>query len=253
MKIEGINLRDLPVGTNILDLDIPPALELSIDTGVPWLNESIGGGATPSSAWLVTGWPGAGKTTGMIQCADAVTGAGHIALFNTAEESPLQVRKVVKRLGLKNGFEIGQNRLVPEILEHAEKLRAMNPGKRLFMFLDSLQTLDDGKYANGSTNQNTQVRAAEMITSYCKAEWADFPIAFIIGQVRKDGTFAGKELVKHAVDGHAHLSMETDEKSEYCGYRLWEIQKNRFGPAGGMFVLKMESNGLHVARNVYGL
>jgi len=65
MKIEGINLRDLPVGTNILDLDIPPALELSIDTGVPWLNESIGGGATPSSAWLVTGWPGAGKTTGM--------------------------------------------------------------------------------------------------------------------------------------------------------------------------------------------
>lgn len=252
MKIDGINLKDLPQGSNVLDLEIPPALELSLDTGMEWVNESLGGGVTPSSAWLVTGWPGAGKTTAMIQLADSVTRQGHLALFNTAEESPLQVRKVVKRLGLRNGFYIGQDRLVPKIIEHCEHIRSENPGKRLFLFLDSLQTMDDGKYAGGNTNQNTQVRVAEMVTSYCKAEWADFPVAFIIGQVRKDGTFAGKELVKHAVDGHAHLSLDDDEKSPHAGMRLWHVEKNRFGPAGAMFVLQMQSNGLSEARNIYG-
>lgn len=243
MKLSKVRLSQLGHGVNIMDLEVPKELERTVPCGVSFVDDAVGGeGFTPSSVMLFTGTPGAGKTTLMLQVADAITGTGNVCLFNTAEESPLQVRKVTKRLGAKHGFYIGQDTKVKDIIKHAKALQKKHPGKQLFIVCDSLQTLDDGKYANGHTNSMTAVRAVEMLADFAKETYA---VVIIIGQVNKDGQFAGKQMVKHAVDIHAHLEIDNAKKSETYGFRLLEVQKNRFGCTGRTYVLDMSSTGLN--------
>lgn len=242
MKL-SVGLKSWKRGANILDLDVPAQLEQTVRTGVNWFDEAIGGeGMTPSSAMLLTGTPGAGKTTMCLQLADAITKAGNVCLFNTAEESLLQVRKVAKRIGMQHGFIAGQDTKVSDILEHADMLRKSHKGKQVFLVLDSLQTLDDGKYKDGFTNSMSQVRATEMVTEWCKS---NFGIGIIIGQVTKNGEFAGKQQIKHTVDIHGHLFIDDKKLSETYGERLFEVQKNRFGCSGKTFILGMEKRGLY--------
>lgn len=243
MKLK-VGLKDWKNGTNILDLDVPPQLEQAIPTGVNFFDDALSSkeGITPSSSILLTGTPGAGKTTMCLQLADAITKAGNVCLFNTGEESLLQVRKVAKRLNLQHGFIAGQDTHVPTLLEHAGKLMKANPGKQLFMIIDSLAVLDDGFYASGHTNSMSSVRAIEMLTDFCKETYT---IGITIGQVNKAGEFAGKQQIKHAVDVHAHLCLDLQKSSETYGERIFEVQKNRFGANGKRYVLGMGKDGLY--------
>lgn len=251
MKLQGIDLRNLEHGTNILELEVPAQLDIQHETGISFIDDVFSGGMTPSTAALFTGTPGAGKTTMMLQLADSLTGKGHICLFNTAEESLLQVRKVVRRLGLKNGFVCGQDRLLPDALKHATYLRKKNPKKQLFMMFDSLATLDDGKYGNGHTNSNTAVRCAEEIAGYCKNPANGYPIAWIIGHVNKDGEFAGKQTIKHALDVHCHLFVDMMKSSQTYGERIYEVQKNRFGCAGLAYILDLGAKGFREKGSIF--
>lgn len=244
MKL-NVNLKELEHCTNIIDLEVPPELEVTIPSGVEWIDIALGGeGFTPSTAMLFTGDPGAGKTTTLLRLADSLTGQGHVCLYNMGEESPLQVRKVVKRLGLKNGFYIGQDEMTENIIEHAKKIMMIpkNLGKQFFLIQDSLQAANDGKYGSGNTNGNTQLRVTETLTDFAKER--PFPVVIVVGHVTKGNVFAGKQQVKHAMDVHAHLSVDMREKSETYGYRLFQVQKNRFGSAGITFILEMNSKGL---------
>ncbi len=218
-------------GTNIKNVKLDPRLDERVCTGIGWLDDVFGAGEkeqgiTPSTTILFTGTPGAGKTTGALQIADAWTSQGNICLYNTNEESALQVRKVVKRLNLKHGFIIGEDRLVPDMLDHARELMAASPKAKLMVIGDSIQVLDDGFYANGTTNSVTALRVTNMITSFCKEHFA---VGIAIGQVNKDGKFSGKQAIKHAVDVHAHLTIDQKPGSETFGKRIFKIEKNRFG------------------------
>lgn len=250
MKLQGLD-AEIGLDTNILSLEVPPQLETQHNTGIDFIDDVFSGGMTPSTVTLFTGTPGAGKTTLMLQLADCLTAEGHVVLFNTAEESLLQVRKVVRRLKLKHGFICGQDRYTKDIFEHAKFLQQKFANKQLFMIFDSLATLDDGKYANGHTNSNTSVRVAEEITSYCKDPENNYPIAWIIGHVTKGGEFAGKQTIKHAVDAHCHLYVDLEKRSETYGERIFEVQKNRFGCAGLGYVLNMNEHGFKEKTSVY--
>jgi len=243
MKLK-VGLKDWTRGTNILELDVPPQLETTVPTGIGFFDDALSSkeGITPSSSILLTGTPGAGKTTLCLQLADAITKSGNVCLYNTGEESLLQVRKVAKRLRLQHGFIAGQDTHVPTLLEHAGSLMKANPGRQLFMVIDSLAVLDDGFYANGHTNSMSTVRAIEMLTDFCKETYA---IGITIGQVNKAGEFAGKQQIKHAVDVHAHLALDLQKSSETYGERIFEVQKNRFGANGKRYVLGMGKDGLY--------
>lgn len=243
-------IEEFENGTNILDIRVPDALSKTIKTGIDWFDEAYGGqGLTPSMVTLYTGVPGAGKTTSAIQLADAMTGNGHLVLYNTGEESLYQVAKVSKRLKLKHGFNAGQETMVKQLLKNADELREKNPNKQFVLIHDSLQTLDDGFYKDGHMNTMTAVRALKMITDYCKDTYA---IAIVIGQVGKDGKFSGRNSLKHMVDSHCHLDIESDVKSDNIGQRIFEVQKNRFGPSGIALWLEMKEQGLIEVGSVFG-
>lgn len=238
----NVGIKGLKRGTNILDLTVPDALRHKKKTGVDWFDDALGGeGFTPSTSMMLTGGPGCGKTTLVLQLADAITKAGHIALMNTGEESLYQVRMVTERLKLKHGFVPGQDTMVTDVLAHAEELRKASPKKQIFLIQDSLQTLNDGYYKDGGTTGSTPLRCCEILTNYVKEKYG---ILIFIGQVNKSGEFAGKNGIKHAIDVHGHLFFDEDKKSQTYGRRLFEVQKNRFGCNGKTYILGMEKDGL---------
>lgn len=238
----NVGIKGFKRGTNIKDVTVPAALRNRVKTGVSWFDDAVGGeGFVPSSVMMLTGTPGAGKTTMMLQLADSITAAGHICLYNTGEESLYQVRMVTERLELKNGFVCGQDIMVEDVLDHANELRKTNPGKQVFILQDSLQTLDDGKYANG-TNGATPLRCVEMLTDWAKSNYG---IVAFIGQVNKNGDFSGKNGILHAIDVRGQLYIDQDAKSETHGERIFEVTKNRFGCSGRAYVLGIERKGLY--------
>ena len=230
----------VPFGTNILDIKIPKELRKRIKTGVKYFDDALGGkGFTPSMVTLFTGTPGAGKTTMMLEIANSLTKSGSKVLFNTAEESLFQLKLTVERLNLRNGFVAGEEQMVPKLLENCDKLRGESPKKPFFLIVDSLQTLNDGKYGKFNTNGRTAERSLQMITDYCKQNYCN---AIIIGQVTKSGTMAGANVLKHMVDSMISLDVERKDE-DLLGCRVLAVEKNRFGGAGHIFFLSLQNRG----------
>lgn len=244
----NVGIKNFKRGCNIKDISVPPALRVRHKTGFDLFDEAIGGeGMVPTSVMMLTGVAGGGKSTMLRQVADSITASGNVALYNTGEESLYQVAMASERLKLKAGFIPGQETMCPELLNYADNIRKQNPKKQLFILQDSLQTLDDGKYIDKhgnsrGTNSNTPVRCAEMIVDYCQANYA---IAIFIGQVTKGGEFAGKNVIKHAIDVHGHISFDEEKRSETYGERIYEVTKNRWGVSGKTFIVGMSGTGLY--------
>jgi len=177
----------------------------------------------------------------MLQLADSIQKQGHIAYYNTGEESLFQVKMTAERLGLKGDFHVGQHILVPELLTALKGVQKKNANKQVFLIQDSLQTLDDGKYGNG-TNGATPLRCVELLTDWCKSTYG---IMVFIGQVNKNGEFNGKQGILHAVDIRGRLYIDTKEKSDTKGERLYQVTKNRFGCTGRTYIMGIRASGLY--------
>jgi len=245
MKLK-VQTDDIVFGTNILNVEVPQQLRKKIKCGVDYIDSALGGeGFTPSAVTFFTGTPGSGKTTMMLKMADSLMKQGAIVVFNTAEESLFQIKLVAERLNLKNGFIAGQESHVPTLLKNCDKLREDNPNKPFFLIVDSLQTLDDGKYTDGHVNTQSAKRALGMITDYCKEHYCN---AVVIGQVSKSGQFAGSNTLKHMVDSMMTLTVE-ERDLDLKGCRVLQMIKNRFGGAGSSYFLELRKRGFkEVAR-----
>jgi len=139
---------------------------------------------------------------------------------------------------------------ISDIIAFADKVRkkhTLAAGKGFFLFVDSLQTIERASKGAGRPAGPAQQQCDAMwdIAAWCKD---NMTVAMIIGQVTKDGTFAGKQEVKHAVDCHLHLAMDTDKKSETYRLRVAEMQKNRFGASGLFFPYEISSKGIAFAQ-----
>ncbi len=245
MKL-NVKRDDITFGTNILDLRVPSKLRERHPCGVDYLDAAFGGeGFTPSTISLFTGEPGAGKTTLMLTLANALTSQGYVCLFNTAEESLYQVKLTCERLELSSGFIAGQESYVPRLIKNCNLLRKKYPNKPLFLIVDSLQTLNDGKYGEDHTNSQSAVRSLQILTDYAKEHYIN---VICIGQVNKSGNMAGSQKLKHMVDAMLHLSIEKKDE-DFKGLRVLETVKNRFGGAGWTFFLDLKKEGFsEVAR-----
>jgi DNA repair protein RadA/Sms len=245
MKLK-VQTDDIVFGTNILNVEVPQQLRKKIKCGVDYIDSALGGeGFTPSAVTFFTGTPGSGKTTMMLKMADSLMKQGAIVVFNTAEESLFQIKLVAERLNLRHGFIAGQESHVPTLLKNCDKLREDNPNKPFFLIVDSLQTLDDGKYTDGHVNTQSAKRALGMITDYCKEHYCN---AVVIGQVSKSGQFAGSNTLKHMVDSMMTLTVE-ERDLDLKGCRVLQMIKNRFGGAGSSYFLELRKRGFkEVAR-----
>ena len=206
-----------------------------LGTGITGLDAVLGGGLVPGSLVLVSGEPGAGKSTLMLQAAAQLADAGKV-LYVSGEESEAQVKIRGKRLGIapKQLYVYNETELDRIIAE----FDVMKPG---LLIVDSVQTTFSARFSS-APGSVTQVReaAAQLLLV---AKNAQVPV-LLVGHVNKEGQIAGPKTMEHIVD--AVLMLEGDR---FQNFRIARCLKNRFGPVSEISVFEMRHEGLIEVEN----
>tara|TARA_B100000029_G_C17477367_1_gene924269 strand:- start:153 stop:1052 length:900 start_codon:yes stop_codon:yes gene_type:complete len=237
------------------EIEIPDYLDNPIKTGLGYMDYMLGeAGFYPTQCTILTGDPGCGKTTMALTMASAMRGLGTTVAFASCEMRKEMVAKFQKRLKAEHPIKVitdkvvrtakGSSRIpfashVPTLIETCERIRAQNPDRPFVLIVDSLQELDDGHFKSGRKTSKTAYRALERLNDYCKhTECA----LVVIGQVTKSGQMAGSNGIKHLIDAHLHLSVETKDE-EMRGARILQATKNRYAGCGQLVFLQMRDDG----------
>ena len=215
--------------------DIKGSAEEREKTGIAEFDRVLGGGVVKGSVSLISGEPGIGKSTFLLQVASLFAEKGNV-LYVTAEESPEQVALRARRLGAekRNLFVYAENNLE----EVAKQVDRVDP---VLVVFDSVQTLYL-PYLESAAGSVSQVReCAAFITNLSKRKGIT---SFIVGHVTKEGTIAGPKVLEHIVD--AVFQFEGDRG---YNFRIFRSIKNRFGSTGELAVFEMTEEGLREVPN----
>ncbi len=204
-------------------------------TGIVEVDRVLGGGVVSGSVVLLSGEPGIGKSTMMLQIAEALSKKS-VVLYVSGEESSKQIRLRAERLGT-----LSKNlMLYPEtnLFAIEQSIQKIKPN---FVVIDSIQTMfrDDISSAPGSVSQVREC-AAYLVRI---AKSTGIPI-FIVGHVTKDGNIAGPRLLEHIVDTVLYFEGERHKQ-----YRILRGVKNRFGSTDEVGIFEMKDKGLTEVAN----
>ena len=201
-------------------------------TGVSELDRVLGGGVVPGSVVLLSGEPGVGKSTLLLEVAHRwARQREERALYVTAEESAGQVRLRADRTGaVHERVYLAAESDLATILGHVEQVRPS------LLVVDSVQTMLAAD-AEGVIGGVTQVRAVtSALTSLAKASGI---AVLLVGHVTKDGNVAGPRTLEHLVD--VVLQFEGDKHSTL---RMVRGVKNRFGSADEVGCFELHDDGI---------
>lgn len=209
-------------------------------SGVGEFDRVLGGGIVPGAAILLSGEPGVGKSTLLLEVAAATAKSGRRVLYASAEESPAQVRLRAERTGaLHDELYLASETDLATILGHIDEV------KPDLVIVDSVQTVASG-LIDGAAGQPSQVRevAATLIRI---AKDRGLPV-IIVGHVTKDGQVAGPRVLEHLVDVVCHF-----EGDRQTALRFIRALKNRFGPTDEVGCFEMTGTGIAEVPDPSGL
>jgi DNA repair protein RadA/Sms len=200
------------------------------------LDRLFGKGVVAGSLVLVGGEPGVGKSTLMLQLANAFASQGLTVLYVCGEESAEQTSLRAERLGIKNPGIY----LLPETNFSAIKLQidALKPD---IVIADSVQIIYKADFPS-SPGSVVQVR--EVATEFMHLAKGSGITTFLIGHVTKTGDLAGPRVLEHLVD--TVLEFEGDRQH---GFRMLRAIKNRFGATDEIAIFQMQESGLAEVAN----
>ena len=209
-----------------------------IDTGIGELNRVLGGGMVKGSLVLISGEPGIGKSTIIIQTAANIAASGRTVLYVSGEESEEQIKLRADRVcsSIPDSLYV----LAETNLENVEA--ACENLKPAFLIIDSIQTLYSSQL-DSAPGSVSQVRLCGNILMKV-AKTNDVPV-FIVAHVTKSGDLAGPKTVEHLVDCVLNFSGERDQE-----LRVLRSYKNRFGTTSEIGAFKMEAEGLKEVRDI---
>jgi DNA repair protein RadA/Sms len=202
-----------------------------ISTNMGELDRLFGGGLVEGSLILVGGEPGVGKSTLLLQIANALASQGLIVLYICGEESTVQTSMRARRLSIdhQNLYLLNETNF-SLIRAHIEQL------KPDIAIVDSVQIVykPDLPSSPGSV-----VQVREIATEFMHLAKGHGITTFLIGHVTKSGELAGPRVLEHLVD--AVLDFEGDRQH---GFRLLRATKNRFGATDEIAIFQMKESGL---------
>ncbi len=207
--------------------------KLRHSTGFGEFDRVLGGGMVPSGVILISGEPGIGKSTLLMQVISYMKNA----LYVSAEESIQQVALRGKRikLGSMDDIQILSGYEVNGIIE---KIKETNPS---IVVVDSIQTVY-AEEVRGLPGGVAQIKAvSSKLIKFAKEAGI---ILFLVGQVTKEGSVAGPKLLEHLVD--VVLELQGDQKLDF---RILRCLKNRFGPTNEIGIFEMIETGMQEVTN----
>lgn len=209
-----------------------------IHFGMEEMERVLGGGIVPGSITLISGDPGIGKSTLLLQTALMLSKKIKV-LYVSGEESENQIKMRANRLMEEKEFS-DQLLLVTETNLDSIHGHLVNLSPDL-LILDSIQTtyLPSKDSSAGSVSQVRE--CASLLREYAKSTGTS---VFLIGHVTKDGNIAGPRTLEHIVDTVLYL-----EGDRFQSYRLLRSVKNRFGATSEVGVFEMSNRGLLEVKN----
>ena len=207
-----------------------------IPTKIEEFDRVLGGGIVKGSLVLLSGDPGIGKSTILLQICQNLGSKGQKILYVSGEESANQIKLRAVRIGVttKNLFILSQTDLATIV----ECIKAEKPD---IVIIDSIQTMVY-EQVNSSAWSITQVRECTNVFMHT-AKGLGIPI-FIVGHVNKDGAIAGPKVLEHIVDTVLYFEGERN-----YSYRILRGVKNRFGSTNEIGVFEMTADGLKEVLN----
>ncbi|HEV8691860.1 MAG TPA: DNA repair protein RadA, partial [Ideonella sp.] len=224
--------KALPVATLS---EIEAAEVARTPTGLEELDRVLGGGIVEGGVVLIGGDPGIGKSTLLLQAADALSHQMKV-LYVTGEESAAQVALRAHRLGLP-GKAL---RVLAEI--QLERIQATIESEQpAFCVIDSIQTLYSEQLSSAPGSVAQVRECAAQLTRTAKASGCT---VVLVGHVTKEGALAGPRVLEHIVDTVLYFEGDT-----HSSFRLVRAIKNRFGAVNEIGVFAMTEKGLKGVAN----
>ena len=214
--------------------DIPLTDEHRIVTDISELDRVLGGGIVKGSVVLLSGDPGIGKSTILLQMCAALNGLK--ILYVSGEESAIQIKMRAKRLKVEN-----DNLLIMTVTDTQSVCEYIRSEKPDLVMIDSIQTMNIPELST-STGSIVQIRESTKLLLNVGKEM-EIPV-FIVGHVNKGGDIAGPKILEHIVD--TVLYFEGDKNQ---AYRILRAIKNRFGSTNEIGVFEMNETGLNPVEN----
>jgi DNA repair protein RadA/Sms len=204
-------------------------------TGIAELDRVLGGGIVKGSVVLLSGDPGIGKSTILLQICNALQQSLKI-LYVSGEESAIQIKMRAGRLGVESdSVSIMTETNVQAVCEY---IMSEKPD---IVMIDSIQTMQINEL-NSSPGSIVQVReSTNLLLRTGKS--LGIPI-FIVGHVNKGGDIAGPKVMEHIVDTVLYFEGERNQS-----YRILRGIKNRFGSTNEIGVFEMTDVGLKEVEN----
>lgn len=209
--------------------------EVRYNTGLNELDRVLGGGIVKGSLVLLSGDPGIGKSTILLQICQYLGQALKI-LYVSGEESAHQIKLRADRLGVDTDNLSVLCETDVQII--SEYMRTAVPD---LVIIDSIQTMNFTEL-NSSLGSVAQVRECTNCLMHT-AKSLNIP-TIVVGHVNKDGNIAGPKVLEHIVDAVLYF-----EGERHLSYRILRAVKNRYGSTNEIGVFEMKDNGLSEVEN----
>ena len=210
--------------------ELEPPTYLRTNTGMGELDRVLGGGIVDGSVILLSGEPGIGKSTLLLQISSELAKTRKV-LYVSGEESKGQLKLRAERLKITGeDLYLLTETATEGVLAECERI---SPD---VVIIDSVQTLSSDKFTS-APGSITQVRESAMsLIGYAKNSGAAI---FLVGHVNKEGGISGPKILEHMVDAVLYFEGERTNS-----YRIIRAIKNRFGSTNEIGVFEMGDEGL---------
>jgi DNA repair protein RadA/Sms len=216
--------------------DISLADVARIPSGMGELDRLLGGGFVPGGVILFGGEPGIGKSTLLLQVAQALAERVGNVLYVSGEESESQVKLRASRIG------VNSRRLYVLSEQNLDRIAAaIEKTAPCALIVDSIQTACSSA-VDGEAGSIRQLR--EVSSELIRITKSRRLVSFLVGHITKDGAFAGPKSVEHLVDVALYLEGGRGED-----VRFLRSVKNRFGSTDEVAVFRMAAEGLEEITN----
>ncbi len=233
-EISSISLPSAGPALPYVEIEQQDALRTR--TGNPEFDRVLGGGIVAGSLVLLGGEPGIGKSTLLLQIAEALSREGQKVFYVAGEESVQQIKLRGERIGIQGAnLFLSPETCLERAFEEASRI------KPEVLIVDSIQTVFTEKLGSvqGSIGQIRECTG--QLLTFAKREQVS---TFLIGHITKDGALAGPKALEHLVDTVLYF-----EGDRHQNQKIIRAVKNRFGPANELGIFQMTGKGLLCVEN----
>jgi len=212
-------------------------------SGIGEWDRVVGGGLVPGSLIVITGDPGIGKSTLLLQVAYEIAKTQRVFYFST-EESLQQLKGRANRLhpSTRSGRTEESDLLFSDAAELTGIVTIARESKPDILIIDSIQNC----YINDTTTLPGSVgQLREAAFQLMRLSKENNITVIITGHITKEGIIAGPKTLEHMVDAVFYLQGEDRWQT-----RMLRAVKNRFGAINELGFFNMEQHGLQEVPNI---